>query len=267
MDIVDAQQGQVSGNVLFYTRPEPISPETHGALGMNFSDTPFGFARSAHAVPLSVTEFGPASLSFPIIFGGPEKQPLAIMSIRQNENLFISPEGAFEDNQYIPAFIRRYPFVLANDPSNDRLVVCVDRGAPFLAVGGAVPLFEKGQPTEYTTNAIDFCSKFEGERQQTEVFVKDLLALDLFELKQLNFTPKNADGSEGEMMKLSEYFAVDEEKLKALPMDKLQPLRDSGALQQIYLHINSLFNWEKLLNRTLAQQVADEQAAANAVKN
>ena len=159
-------------------------------------------------MPLQVTEFGPAALSYPVIFGGEAYAPLAVMSIRQNENLFITPTGKFEPESYIPAFVRRYPFVLANDDAQARMIVCIDRDAAFLRPGGEIRLFENNEPTEYTRNAIKFCEDFEQERVRTEAFVKMLRELDLFETKQATFTPRNDDGTTGDPVQISEYFAV-----------------------------------------------------------
>ncbi|MCA6308605.1 MAG: SapC family protein, partial [Phenylobacterium sp.] len=50
-----------------------------------------------------------------------------------------------------------------------------------------------------------------------------------------------------EPQQIAEYFGVSEEKLNALPHDKLAELRDNGALQQIYAHILSLFGWDRLI--------------------
>ena len=197
-------EGQVSGDVLMYQKPEPLSFEAHGGLGMAPSDTPYGFASAAHAVPLQVTEFGPAALSYPVIFGGEAYAPLAVMSIRQNENLFVTPTGRFEPESYIPAFVRRYPFVLANDDAQARMIVCIDRDAAFLSPAGEIRLFENNEPTEYTRNAIKFCEDFEQERVRTEAFVKMLRDLDLFETKQATFTPRNDDGTTGDPVKISE---------------------------------------------------------------
>ena len=253
---------EITGGVLFYQSPEPLNSEAHAGLGVELSDTPFTFAAQGTAVPLQVGEFGPASLSYPVIFSGPDYFPLAIMGIRRDENLFVTPEGGFEPEAYIPAFVRRYPFVLANDDVQQRLVVCIDRAAPFLKAGGAIPLFENGQPSEYTKNAIQFCQDFEIDRQRTENFVKRLRELDLFETKQALFTPRNPDGSAAEPVQLAEYFAVSPDKLNALPQETLMELLKSGALQQIYIHLNSLLSWDRLIARALLRQPAP--AAGNA---
>jgi hypothetical protein len=257
--------GQLSGNVLLYTQPEPLNPELHGNLGLKRSPNPYKFAARTHAVPLQVTEFGPAAINYPIIFAGESKQPMAIMSIRQGENLFISADGFFEPDAYVPAYLRRFPFVLADDPQNERLIVCVDRAAEALVPGGEVPLFDGENPSEFTKSAIEFCTNFESERQRTESFVKLMQELELFELKEAFFTPTNADGSPAQPIRLADYFAVSEEKLKSLPAAKLAELRDSGALGQMYAQITSLFGWDKLVARTLVRdgQVPGAVTAAN----
>ncbi len=258
--------GELSGNVLLYKNPEPLNPENMKTLGLSTIEKPFMFASIAHAVPLSVTEFGPASMRFPIIFTGDEYQPVAIMSIRQDENLFLMDNGYFEMDIYVPAFIRRYPFVLAKEQGSDRLIVCVDRGAEAVQENGEIPLFVGNEPSEFARNAIEFCTNFENERVRTALFTDELKRLDLFELKTANFTPMNPDGSQGEMMKIAEYYGISEEKLGALSAEDLVALRDSGALQQIYAHLSSLQNWERLINRTLLKDGAAQAAeqAANA---
>ena len=264
MDTTQGAQGQLSGNVLLYTRPEPLNPESHGGLGIHPSTTPYKFALTAHAVPLQVTEFGPAAINFPIIFAGDQKQPMAIMSIRQQENLFISADGAFEPDAYVPAYLRRFPFVLADDPENERMIVCIDVAADAVKPGGDIALFSGMDPTEFTKNAIEFCTNYEGERKRTEAFVQTLRELDLFELKEAFFQPNNPDGTQGQPVRLADYFAVSEDKLRALPPETLASLRDSGALMQMYAQLISLNAWDKLVARTLVRDGQSATTAANA---
>jgi hypothetical protein len=191
--------------------------------------------------------------------------PLAVMGLNTGENLFIQADGAFEAGAYIPAYIRRYPFVLANDESQDRLIVCIDRGSDLLAEGGQTPLFDdKGEPTEYTQNCIKFCDDFEIERRRTDSFVQLLKDNDLFELKRAVFTPVNPDGSAGEPQTVAEYFGVSEEKLNALPAEKIKELQLSGALAQIYAHLVSLIGWDRLIALATIRQ---QQQAANGALN
>jgi len=259
-------QGQLSGNVLFYTKPEPLSREQHGTLGVSRVDKPFGFATAGHVVPLTVAEFGLAALSYPIIFAGDQKQPLAVMGLTAGQNLFIKEDGSFEVGAYVPAYIRRYPFVLANDEAQERMIVCIERSAEIFREEGAdMPLFDdKGEPSEYTANAIKFCEDFETERRRTEQFVNLLTELDLFETKRAVFTPNNPDGTQGEPQLLADYFGVSEEKVRAIPAEKLVELRDSGALEKIYNHLSSLVGWDRLIAIASARMAhAGVPAAAN----
>ncbi len=253
--------GPLSGNVLFYGQPEPLTADLHGKLGVTPADKPYAFVAGTHVVPLTVTEFAPAALTYPVIFVGDQKQPVVAMGLRNGENLFIE-DGDIRADAYLPAYVRRYPFVFATDEVEGRMILCIDRAAPFVTEGGEVPLFENGQPSAYVQNAMDFCNNFEQERVRTESFVKLLTDLDLFEVREATFTPRNEDGTTGQPQKLAEYFAVSEDKLKALPADKLVELRDNGALGQIYAHLISLAGWDRLI--ALAIGRANRQTAANA---
>lgn len=253
----------LSGTVLFYSQPEPLSVEAHGALGVTPADKPYAFVATTNVVPVTVTEFAPAALTYPIIFVGDAKQPVVAMGLNAGENLYVE-NGDFRPDAYIPAYVRRYPFVFANDESQKRLVLCIDRAAPFVVEGGDTPLFENGQPSGYVNFGMEFCNNFEQERLRTESFVKLLTDLDLFETREANYTPRNADGTPGTPQKLAEYFAISEEKLKALPANKLVELRDNGALGQIYAHLVSLLGWDRLIALALTRAAAAQPVAANA---
>ena len=251
----------LSGNVLFYSKPEPLSVEAHSTLGVDPVDKPYGFVAQANLVPLTVTEFAPAALSYPVIFIGENRQPVAVMALRAGENLFVSEAGEFRPEAYIPAYVRRYPFVFANDESQKRLILCVDRAAPFIKDGGATPLFVDGKPSPYVEQAMEFCNNFEQERQRTDAFLELLKELDLLDTREAVFTPRNPDGSAAAPQKIAEYYAVSEDKLKALPAEKLAELRDNGALGQIYAHLVSLLGWDRLIAMTFQRNVAAQMAA------
>jgi len=160
--------GQITGSVLFYSKPEPLAPELQKGVGVKRMDGPFGFAKEGHAVPLTVTEFPLAAVSGPIIFVGDDKVPLAVMGLNPGENMFVK-DGLFEPGVYVPAYIRRYPFVFANDDAAKQMILCIDRGAEFVVEGGEMALFDDaGEPTEYTKGCVKFCNDYEVERQRTD---------------------------------------------------------------------------------------------------
>jgi hypothetical protein len=254
----------IAGQVLFYQQPEPLDAQRHANLGMRRTERPFGFAAKQHFIPLHVGEFGPAAVTYPIIFAGVERTPLAVMGLSTGENLFISDDGAYRMGVYVPSFIRRYPFVGAKDDEGQRTIVCIDRASDLWVEGGGdVKLFENGQPSDFTKSCIEFCSQFDTDRRQTELFIKMLADLDLFETRQTNFTPRDANGVAGEPQLVAEFFAVSEEKLKAVPAAKLAELRDNGALTQIYAHITSLWGWDRVISEALIRR-AEAPAVGNA---
>ena len=258
-------QGQLTGNVLFYSRPEPLAKELHSGIGVKRMDGPFKFAKQGHAIPLTVGEFPLAAVTGPIIFVGDEKLPIAVMGLNAGENMFVKEDGTFESGIYIPAYVRRYPFVFANDQQSNQMILCIDRDAEFITDKGYdMPFFEaNGEPTEYTKNCIEFCNNFEVERQRTVSFVQLLRDLDLFETKEASFTPPNPDGTAGTPQKIAEYFGVSEEKLNKLPADKFVELRDNGALGQIYAHMHSLVGWDRLVALAMTRAAQEQPANLN----
>lgn len=251
----------LSGQVLFYKNPQPLSAEDHGGLGVKQIPQPFGFLREAHAVPVTVTEFGVSAASYPIIFVGEERTPVAVMGVRQGENLYVDANGLVLEDHYIPAFVRRYPFVFATDEGSDRLLLCVDRSAPMVSNQPEVPFFQNGQPTQFTNDAIEFCKEFERQRRATVDFVKILRDMDLFEQKTVTFQPRDPQGNNtGPAQKVADYWAISEERLNALAPEKFLELRNNGALGACYAHLVSLLNWSKVVNR--AVRTAPQQAEA-----
>lgn len=243
---------QLTGSVLFYKKPEPLSPEAHGNLGVKQIDQPFGFLREAHAVPVTVTEFGMAAGAYPVIFVGDERVPVAVMGVRQGQNLFVKPDGMTEPDYYIPAFVRRYPFVFAADNNSDRLLLCVDRQAPMVSDSPEIAFFENGQPSKFTNDAIEFCKEFERQRRATSEFADILKKFDLFEQKSVAFQPRDPSGNPvGPQQKIADYWAVSEEKLNALPAEQFMELKNNGAIGAIYAHMISLLNWSRIIQRAI----------------
>lgn len=260
--MAEAQQPTVTGNVMFYEKPVPLNREQHKGFGVTPVAKPFEFMRKSHFLPLTAAEFGAAAASYPIIFAGEDRSPLAVLGIRTEENLFVK-DGLFNNDFYMPAFARRYPFVLASDQGNDRFVVCVDEAATCVTNKKPQQTFFTGDDTStFTKEAFEFLQNFERDRQATSAMIQELKDLDLFEPRDMHFQGQQADGTPGERQKIADYFAVSEEKLRGLPADKLKSLGDRGILAVVYAHLISLSNWQRLVNMTL--RLASDEQAANA---
>ncbi len=243
-----ANQPQLSGQVALYTNPEPLSIERHGHLGISAIDRPFDFLKETHVIPVMINEFAAAALSYPIIFAGDNRAPLAVMGLKPGENLAVLPDGNFDQLSYLPAYVRRYPFVFAQDDDNQRLVVCLETNSPLVSNAPQTPFFDNGQPSAYTQNAIEFLQEFEKSRVMTDSFVALMNDLDLWEPRKQVFTPPpGPDGRPGREIPLADYFAISQDKLSALPIDKIQQLNETGALGAIYAHLTSLIGWDRMV--------------------
>jgi hypothetical protein len=262
--MADTPQSEISGQVMFYKQPEPLSIETHRMLGVKRVDKPFRFLVGSNLVPITVNEFGVAASSYPLIFVGPEKTPVAVMGARAGENVFVSPDGDVDPEAYLPAFVRRYPFAFAADPSGERLVVCIDRAASMLGEAPDIPFFNGDKPSQFTEDAIEFCKEFEQFRASTQLFLNRMTEYNLWETKSVSLTPPPEQGGTDEPIKIAEYFAISEPALQNIEPAKLVTLRDEGWLGMMYAHMISLLLWPKILNRAINIAAAEAAAAGQA---
>jgi len=245
---------------MFYENPQPLSRDKHGKFGVKQMDKPFAFMEKNHYMPLTATEFGSAATSFPVIFAGDDRTPLAVMGIRSGENLFVN-DGIFESDFYMPSFARRYPFVLAGDQANDRYVVCVDEAADCVTNKKPQQMFFDGDDTSaFTKEAFQFLQNFERERQATEQMITRFKELDLFESKEMHFQGNNADGSLAERQKIADYFAITNERLAKLDAKTLKEFTENGYLSVAYSHMLSLGNWQRLVNMTLRRSAEQQNS-------
>lgn len=250
-------EANVTGNVMLYENPQPLTKEKHAGFGVVQVNKPFAFMEKSHFMPITAPEFGSACASYPIIFAGEAKTPLAVMGIRSNENLFVN-DGKFGNIFYMPSFARRYPFVLAGDENNDRFVVCIDEKAECVTKKKPTqPFFDGDEPSKFTNEAFEFLKQFEQDRRATDVMVKRFIELDLFEQKEMHFQGNNADGTLAEKQKIADYFAVTDEKLRGLDQKTLKEFMDNGYLAVAYAHMISLGNWQRLVNLTLERSQAE----------
>ncbi len=257
--MADAPANQpLSGQVPLYKKPEPLNKQKHRKFGMSPPKEPFAFLRESHFLPAIVGEFAQYAGFFPVIFLGEQRMPVVVMGLNAGENLFIDADGNYETDTMLPAFARRYPFVSASNGPDQPATVCIDVEADGVGEDAQMPFFdETGEPTQSLQQAIDFVSAFDADARSTEMFVKRILELDLFELKDVTLK----DNTTGDSKKVAEYYGVSEQKLNALPTDVYLKLRDEGFLPAIYSHLISLNRWDRILNKAIRRQQA--AAAAN----
>ena len=247
----------------FYKKVVALDSEQHSNLKFADNEIDFGFARGTTAVLLGGIEFAEAGREYPVVFiRGQDKQlrPVALLGVRDGENLFVDKNGKW-DARYIPAFVRRYPFVMAEGNEPGQLVVCIDESCAALnAEHGELLINAQGKMQPRMNEVMQFLQNFQQEFARTELIASQLDELGLFVQQGARF-----DTAAGETFQLNDFYLIDETKFGQLEDAKLPPLFRSGALGMVYLHLASLGNLRKLLDRVSERSVSVKQMpAANA---
>jgi hypothetical protein len=251
---------------LIYETVVPVSNGRHAKCSVE-AGKGFAFTRNINSVPLMAVEFPQAAPEYAIVFAqnGDDIVPVVILGARQNENLFLSGEDTWEGS-YVPAFIRRYPFVFSISDDNKTFTLCVDeafQGLNYQGRGQAL-FTADGKHTPYVDNVLKFLQEYRLQFQRTQAFGKKLKELDLLEPMQAQFTLDS-----GEKMSLAGFQAVDRKRLKALSGDKLQELAANDELELIYLHLQSMRNFsgvkDRLVNSKGSSDAAPSEAPASSI--
>lgn len=210
------------------------------------------FVRNEHAIPITVEEFAIAQRFYPIIFSaGDAPVPLALMGLNENVNTFIGDDGKLIGDVYVPAYIRRYPFMLARlRPDSDELSLCVDPIAEAIAPGGdGEPVFDGDQPSAHTRAILEFCEQFEQAGQRTAAFVEELKQHDL--LMDGEVSIQTGEGAQPFVYR--GFGMINEAKLRDLRGDTLRKMMQSGMLPLIHAHLFSLSAMREIFGRQVAQ--------------
>jgi hypothetical protein len=237
---------------LLYNGLEPLNRNVHGnykVRRLNGVDR----VASTHAIPVTVDEFAMIQRHCPIVFSsGDNPVPLALMGLHEGTNTFFDKNGvALENNIYIPAYLRRFPFLLARlRDDNDELSLCFDPTAG--AVGEfdeGEPLFDGDEPSEATKAILQFCEQFEQAGHRTQAFMNELKESNLLMEGEVAIQPEGAE----QPFVYRGFQMVDEEKFRALRGDELRKLNQNGLLALIMAHQLSLSVIREIFGRQVQQ--------------
>ena len=246
---------------LFYNALEPLSSETHVNFKMR-QLTQAKFLVGQHAIPVTVDEFPLVQRHFPIVFTeGDDAVPLALMGLNEGTTVFVDPGGLLpEPMMYVPAYIRRYPFMLARlRPGAEELSLCFDPTSEGIGADlEGQPLFDDGQPSEITKNIMQFNESFEQAGARTAQFMRDLKEMDLLMDGE---TTIQADGIEQPFIYRG-FRIVNEEKLNDLRGDQLRKIHKNGMLPLLYAHLFSLSLMRDIFSRQMQLGLVPAQLPA-----
>jgi hypothetical protein len=237
---------------LFYKQPVPLSIERHGGKSVNLQRR-FAFAASTNMVPVNMQEFSRVATAYPIVFT--ETAPassIAILGLRQSQNLFVNDEGTWEGGVYVPAYVRRYPFIFSTGQEEEQLVLCIDEADELIVDGtgaeGTQAIYEGEEASEVVKKMLEFCAAFHRQSLATREFVDELEQRDLFRLGTVTISNET-----GEQFNLRGFRIVDETKFNALPDDAFLEYRRKGWLAAITAHLISVQNLAALGFRSKSQ--------------
>jgi hypothetical protein len=229
---------------LFYVQPKVLQPGLHGQKSISKAST-YKFAAETNAAPLVAAEIPLAGRQFPIVFSeDPNPHPVVVLGLRDQQNVFVDAEGQWREGAYVPAYIRRYPFIFLENEARTELTLCVDEA--HLVDGRENPLFEEdGKPTALTQAALAFCRDYQAQHLAAAEFAAALAEAGLLVDNRADITL-----NDGQKMSLSGFKVIDEARFHALPADVLVRWRDKGWLPLVYAHFFSLGSWSSLVDRT-----------------
>jgi len=229
---------------LFYKNPVLLDGQKHSNLSLvkNFG---LGFTSGSNAVPVNLVELPQIAHFYPIAFSKDGMAtPVAILGVRNEENLFVNKKGEWQKDTYIPSYIRRYPFILTEVNDGQSLSLCIDTAEGVTAENDNNPLFDKdAKPTELAKNAMEFCKSYHAASLQTQEFSKALIANDLLVERKAELFVKN-----GQTISFEGFCIIDEEKFNKLDDAIITEWHQKRWIGAIYAHFFSGFHWGAITN-------------------
>jgi hypothetical protein len=246
--------------LLIYEKAIAVTRRDHGDVSIK-SGNNYEFARGVNSVPLMAAEFDLSCAEYAIVFSGEgtDVMPAALLGIRDNENLYIDEHGVW-NAKYIPAFVRRYPFVFSTEDKST-FTLCLDEDYPGVNRRGVGErLFDAdGERTQYLQGVLGFLQAYQAQFESTRAFCQRLIELNLLEAMQAQFSLPS-----GQRMTLGGFMSVNRDRLRALPGDVLARLAATGDLDLIYAHLHSQRNFTPTAERIV--RVVGPETAPSAPK-
>jgi len=228
---------------MFYQKPVVLNEKEHKDWKIEAVED-YKFAKKTNSVYLMSAEFVLASKEYPVVFvrNNDIVTPIAILGLKEDANQFVVTKGGW-DADYIPAYVRRYPFIPATKEGSEELMLCIDSDYKGLNSKKAkLPLFDKaGKPDVVTQQAINLLQSYNVENNITAEFCKVIDDLGLFEEAQVEGAT-----AKGETVKMGGFLRINHKRFTELNAKTVKSLFDSGALELIYAHFQSLANLKNL---------------------
>jgi hypothetical protein len=207
--------------------------------------TNFSFSKEMTSIPITITEFYEACKNYPIFFAKDTNDKwfaTVMLGYKENKNIFVNEKGVWEKMHYIPANIRRYPYIFVTNDNNAELTLAIEK--EYLSDDKKDlerKLFKDGENSEILNQVMSFLNQFYIDSLASEEFIKQLDEWELLEEKVATIKDK-----ENKIFNINGFYVVNEEKLKHLSKKKKEEIYNKNAIPLITAHLISLSNIQKL---------------------
>ena len=225
--------------LLVYSNVAPISSERHANWFVEDKED-YEYTQGLNFVPILIAEFAQVSINYPIVFAVGDTEtpmPVAILSIEKGINSYLNDNNQW-DSEYVPAFLRRYPFVFTRSQDEQEYYLSIDEDYKgFNQEEKGHPLFsDEKEPGNITKEMHSFSTQYQIEHTKTMEFCVKLHELNLFDRKQVSSTGQD----EKEEIKLSGFYTVDRTRISTLRESLILELVKDGSYEKICNHLSSL---------------------------
>jgi len=230
-----------------YKKLVVLDKNNHKELKVNAMKD-LNFAKGNAFIPVLANEVALIGGAFPIVFTADEKPSLVSLVSLGGDSLAINQEGKWVTN-YVPSFIRKYPFAIASTDENpNQKVILIDEESDLVSTTEGNELFtQNGEQSETLQNAVNFLTTHENQMIITQNISKIIDESGILEDREIAV----GEGDEKQVL-VNGFKVVDREKLNNLSDDILANWVRKGIISMIDAHIKSLEHIDTLFN--LAQQ-------------
>ena len=225
-----------------YNNIELITKDNHKDAGVANVE---GYARAKELTSSMITmsEFYQSCKNYPIVFTKNEEEgwfSVALLGL-EKENKFLDKKGVWKEGCYIPAYIRRYPFIYIKNEDDLLLGFDADHKVKKEQAGERHFFDEKEETTPFVTNVLTFMNQVQNSTKATKEFIETLVEMEV--LEESAISGKNAEGKE---ISLNGFWILKEEKLDKLTKKNKAKLCEKNYMQAITAHLISLSNIQGL---------------------
>jgi SapC protein len=228
---------------MFYKRPFALQAQVHSEVSLKRGAN-YRFAAGTNSIPLTLQELFQAQRDYPIVFTNEAvPMPTAVVGLQDQTNLYVSPDGSWRRGAYIPAYVRRYPFLFSEQAGNANLTLCVDEGSDLIEATTENPFFRDGKTTEITQKALEFCIAYQRQHEATRDFGRALAQVELLVARDATVKMPS-----GESIVVRGFKMIDEPKFNTISAETFQDWRSKDWIKPIFAHFLSLGAWDRLVH-------------------